>query len=60
MPLTRSTTTEGQSHRNLGRFESQASASGMIVDWYGSRGYRCNDIGTNSNFNKLVVRVEVR
>lgn len=49
------------SGRNLGRFESQMATSGMLVERLEPHGwrYRCNDIGFNPDFKKLVVRVEV-
>jgi len=49
------------SGRNLGRFESQMHTSGMLVEPLEGHGwrYRCNDIGFDPDFKKLVVRVEV-
>lgn len=49
------------SGRNLGRFESQKATSGMLVERIEPHGwrYRCNDIGFDPDFKKLVVRVEV-
>ena len=44
--------------RGKGR-ESQLWSSGMIVEELpDGRRYRCNDIGFNTNFDKLVFRVE--
>jgi len=49
------------SGRNLGRFESLKATSGMLVEPMEGHGwrYRCNDIGFNPDFKKLVVRVDL-
>lgn len=49
------------SGRNLGRFESLKATSGMLVERIEPHGwrYRCNDIGFNPDFKKLVVRVDL-
>lgn len=40
-------------------YESQSWTSGMLVDEIESgRRYRCNDIGLDTKFNKLVFRIE--
>jgi hypothetical protein len=48
------------SGRGLGRFESQRSTSGMIRSERhdGSIEFRCNDIGTSPDFNKLVFALQ--
>ena len=39
--------------------ESQRSSSGMLVeDLPNGRRYRCNDIGFETNFDKIVFRIE--
>ena len=46
------------SGRGRGR-ESQAHSSGMLVeDLPDGRRYRCNDIGFDTNFDKLVFRIQ--
>jgi hypothetical protein len=46
------------SDRGLG-MESQSWSSGMLVEELSNgRRYRCNDIGLDTNFDKLVFRVE--
>lgn len=49
------------SGRKHGRFESLKATSGMLVERIEDNGwrYRCNDIGIDPDFKKLVVRVEV-
>jgi len=49
-----------QSGRRPG-VESQSQTSGMLVDLLpdGSRRYRCNDIGFDPDFSKLVFRISI-
>lgn len=49
------------SGRKRGGFESLKATSGMLVEHIEPHGwlYRCNDIGIDPDFTKLVVRVEV-
>jgi hypothetical protein len=57
-------TTDGRIHLyNIwdrgGGYESQTWTSGMLVEEIANgRRYRCNDIGLETNFNKLVFRLE--
>ena len=49
------------SGRGISDHESQSATSGMVVDTTadGARRYRCNDIGYDPAFDKLVVTLRV-